>query len=43
MTKFGDMSSDEQKVLVADIGKMLNKHGIPAEVKIVQEIVYNMQ
>ena len=42
-TKFSEMPAEERTKLIEDIGEMLIKHDLPAEVKVVQEVVYNMQ
>lgn len=41
--KFSDLSSDERGALIKNIGELLNKHGLSADVKSVREVVCDMK
>jgi uncharacterized protein YaaR (DUF327 family) len=43
MTSFGSKTAEEQQALIKNIGDLLVKHGIPADVKTVKEVVCNLK
>jgi len=40
--EFGTMSAAEQTEIRDKLGELIVKHGLPVDIKTVQEVVYNM-